>query len=117
MVSEVARNALNTRVESWQGLFLGQGRLEVPHELFLHVLLEQLPTWRTHCTVAERHSTDGSQDLCCCTVLASDHISGASSTHLLVGDVVECYSTCFTEVPTLCAEDVCVKETPSKLMS
>ena len=63
VVSEVARNALNTRVQSWQVLVLGQGRLEVLHGLFSHAFLQQLPTLRIHCKVAERQSTDGSQDL------------------------------------------------------
>ena len=60
VVSEVARNALHTRVHGWQMLFPGHGCLAAVHELLLHAFLEQLPA---HFPVAERQRTDGSQDL------------------------------------------------------
>ena len=62
VTSEVARNGLNSKLQSWLMLLLGQGPLEVPHELFC-VFLHQLPTGRLHCIVAERHSAGGSLDL------------------------------------------------------
>ena len=46
--------------------------------------------------------------------LTSHHISGASSLHLLVGDVVPIVSICLEgTLTTFCGKNVCVEEAPS----
>ena len=62
IVSDAAQNTLNTGAQSWQGLYWARVVWKSPRTAFVCSCGPALDV-APHCTVVERHSTDGSQDL------------------------------------------------------